>query len=75
MYGREEIICLLSADLKDKQIAERLGITDRAITYHLQLIYAKVGVSTRARAVGEGLSKGIITPNQVLASKLYTENW
>lgn len=70
----KEILCLLSADLKDKEIAERLGTTDRTITYNLLKIYAKLGVSTRAGAVGEALSKGIISPYQVIAAKLSTKN-
>lgn len=69
------ILSMVSADLKDKQIAEYLGISGRTVTYQLSVIYAKLGVSTRAGAVGEALSKGIITPYQVTDAKLSTKNW
>lgn len=69
-----EILCLISADMKDKEIAEYLGTSIRTVTYHLPLIYAKLGVSTRAGAVGEAMSKGIIGPYQVMAAKLSTKN-
>lgn len=70
----KEILTMISADLKDKEVSERLGLSSRTISYHLSLIYAKLGVNTRAGAVGEALSKGIITPFQVTAAKLSTKS-
>lgn len=70
----KEILSMVSADMKDKEIAERLGISNRAITYHLPLIYAKLGVNSRAGAVGEAISRGILSPYQVLAAKASNKN-
>lgn len=47
--------------LTNKQIGQRLFISDRTVQGHLQAIYQKLGVATRTEAVTAGLSRGFIS--------------
>nr|WP_293241554.1 helix-turn-helix transcriptional regulator [Panacagrimonas sp.] len=42
---------LLCTGLANKQIAERLGISENTVRYHLKQVYAKLGVRSRSHAV------------------------
>ena len=46
-----EVIALVSEGLKNKQIGERLFITETTVTHHLSSIYSKLGVSDRLELV------------------------
>lgn len=46
-----EVITLIAQGLKNKQIAERLFISQTTVTHHLSSIYAKLGVSDRLELV------------------------
>lgn len=45
-----EVLRLVSLGLSNRQMAGRLKISDRTVAHHVQHIYRKVGVSTRAAA-------------------------
>jgi DNA-binding NarL/FixJ family response regulator len=45
-----EILRLLARGLLNKQIARRLGIAPKTVGNHVEHIYAKIGVSSRAAA-------------------------
>jgi DNA-binding NarL/FixJ family response regulator len=45
-----EILRLLARGLLNKEIARRLGITPKTVGNHVEHIYAKIGVSSRAAA-------------------------
>jgi HD-GYP domain-containing protein (c-di-GMP phosphodiesterase class II) len=45
-----QVLALLAGGMMTKQIAERLGISPKTADQHIQHIYAKIGVSTRAGA-------------------------
>jgi two-component system, NarL family, nitrate/nitrite response regulator NarL len=47
----KEVITLISEGLKNKQIAERLFISQTTVTHHLSSIYSKLGVSDRLELV------------------------
>jgi len=55
-----EILTLLAEGLVNKQIAERLGISEHTVKTHLAAIYEKLQVSNRAEAVATGLRRGLI---------------
>jgi DNA-binding NarL/FixJ family response regulator len=46
-----EVITLIAQGLKNKQIAERLFISQTTVTHHLSSIYAKLGVTDRLELV------------------------
>jgi DNA-binding NarL/FixJ family response regulator len=46
-----EVIALVAEGLKNKQIGERLFISETTVTHHLSSIYSKLGVSDRLELV------------------------
>jgi DNA-binding NarL/FixJ family response regulator len=55
-----EVFELLGKGLSNRDIAGVLGISAHTAKYHVGQILAKVGASTRAEAVSEGLRYGLI---------------
>lgn len=56
-----EILKTLAKDLSNKEIASRLGISDRTVQQHLSNIFSKLGVASRTGAVLKALQAGTIT--------------
>jgi DNA-binding NarL/FixJ family response regulator len=52
-----EVLDLLVEGLTNRQIAERLVISPNTVKRHLQAIFAKLGVNTRAAAVAKAISE------------------
>jgi NarL family two-component system response regulator YdfI len=55
-----EVLQALSRGERNKEIAYKLGITERTVKAHLQSIYQKFGVDSRAAAVAVGAQKGLL---------------
>lgn len=55
-----EILALLADGLGNKQIAARLGISKNTVKTHLELLFEKLGVSSRAEAVATGVKRGLL---------------
>lgn len=55
-----EILALLADGLGNKQIAARLGISPNTVKTHLELLFEKIGVSSRAEAVATGVRRGLL---------------
>jgi DNA-binding NarL/FixJ family response regulator len=55
-----EVLALLSDGHANRTIAERLGVSEHTVKFHLASIYSKLGASTRTEAVRKGLDLGII---------------
>jgi len=55
-----EILELLSDGLGNKQIAARLGISTNTVKTHLELLFEKLDVSSRAEAVARGVKEGLL---------------
>ena len=55
-----EILALLADGLANKQIAARLGISKNTVKTHLELMFDKLGVSSRAEAVATGVRRGLL---------------
>jgi DNA-binding CsgD family transcriptional regulator len=55
-----EILALLADGLGNKQIAARLGISTNTVKTHLELMFEKLGVNTRAEAVAIGVRRGLL---------------
>jgi DNA-binding NarL/FixJ family response regulator len=46
----EEVLRLVATGLANKQIARRLGITERTVKAHLTSVFAQLGVTDRTQA-------------------------
>jgi DNA-binding NarL/FixJ family response regulator len=55
-----EILELLADGLGNKQIAARLGISPNTVKTHLEVMFEKLGVSSRAEAVATGVKRGLL---------------
>jgi DNA-binding NarL/FixJ family response regulator len=56
-----DVIALVSKGLKNKQIGERLGITETTVRHHLTSIFDKLGVQSRLELVIFAHRCGLIT--------------
>ena len=56
-----EVLGLIARGLATKQVARRLGISPKTCDHHIQRLYAKVGVSTRAGATLFALEHGLVS--------------
>lgn len=62
LTGRElEVLQLAAKGERNKEMAYKLGITERTVKAHLQSIYQKFGVDSRAAAVAVAAQKGLLT--------------
>jgi len=55
-----EVLLSASRGERNKEIAYKLGITERTVKAHLQSIYQKFGVDSRAAAVAVAAQKGLL---------------
>jgi DNA-binding NarL/FixJ family response regulator len=55
-----QILALLADGLVNKQIAARLGISTNTVKTHLELLFDKLAVTTRAEAVATGVRRGLL---------------
>jgi len=61
LTGRErEILGLLAEGMGNKQISARLGISTNTVKTHLELLFDKLDVSSRAEAVATGVRRGLL---------------
>jgi DNA-binding NarL/FixJ family response regulator len=59
--GREvEVLALVADGLTNKEIAYRLGISERTVQFHLNSVFNKTGTQSRTEAVALALRKGWI---------------
>ena len=56
-----ETLELLSEGLSNKLIARRLRISEHTVKFHISALYAKLGASSRADAVGRAVRGGVLT--------------
>ena len=55
-----QILQLLANGMPNKQIAHRLGISEKTVRNHVSNIYQKLGIYDRAHAVIYAIRKGLI---------------
>jgi DNA-binding NarL/FixJ family response regulator len=62
MTARElDVLAALGDGLGNRAIAERLGISEHTVKFHLASIYGKLGATTRAGAVRRAFRRGLLT--------------
>jgi DNA-binding NarL/FixJ family response regulator len=59
-----EVLRLLARGMSNKQIAERLVVARKTVDNHVEHIYAKIGVSNRARASLFVVRQGLMSPGE-----------
>jgi DNA-binding response OmpR family regulator len=62
-----EVLTLLAGGLSQDDIAGRLVISPKTVATHLQRVLVKLGVHSRAQAVGEAYRHGLVQRGDVLA--------
>lgn len=55
-----EVLQLIGQGLANKQIADRLHISEHTVKFHVSAIYAKLNVASRTEAVRAGARRGLI---------------
>ncbi len=58
----QEVLALLSEGLPDREISQRLFISERTVHHHVSAVLAKIGVSSRTAAAREAARMGIEVP-------------
>jgi DNA-binding NarL/FixJ family response regulator len=55
-----EVVRLIAAGLRNKEIAERMGVTENTAQGHVKSILAKLKVSDRSGAITEAIRRGVL---------------
>ena len=55
----QEVLVLVSEGLADREISERLFISERTVNHHVSSVLAKIGVSSRTAAAREAARMGL----------------
>ena len=55
-----EVLALVADGLRNREIAERLGITEHTVKFHLAAVFGKLGATSRTDAVRRGFQLGLI---------------
>lgn len=55
-----EVLALVGEGMSNKTIARRLGISAHTVKYHLEAVFTKLAVRSRAEAVTRGLRQGLL---------------
>ena len=58
-----EVLSLIARGMATKQAARQLGISPKTCDHHIQHLYRKTGLSTRAGATLFALEHGLIPPD------------
>lgn len=56
-----EVLELVAQGLPNKRIAERLGISDQTVKFHVASVAGKLGAANRTDAVSRAVRAGLIT--------------
>lgn len=64
-----EVLALLAQGLANKQIARELSISPKTVGNHVEHVYTKLGVSSRAAAALHAMRHGLVDPRPVDRSR------
>ncbi len=60
----QEVLALAAQGLTNKEIAYRLGISDRTVQFHMNSVFNKTGTSSRTEAAMLAAQRGWIDPHR-----------
>jgi DNA-binding NarL/FixJ family response regulator len=55
-----EVLAMVAEGLFNKEIADRLRISEHTVKFHISSIMGKLGASSRTEAVTQGLRRGLV---------------
>lgn len=55
-----EVLAQLSQGAANREIAQKLGISEHTVKFHVSSVLAKLGAATRTEAVARGMREGLI---------------
>jgi DNA-binding CsgD family transcriptional regulator len=55
-----EVLVLVADGLRNREIAQRLGVSEHTVKFHLAAIFGKLGASSRTEVVRKALRLGLI---------------
>jgi DNA-binding CsgD family transcriptional regulator len=61
-----EVLALLASGLRDRQIANQLGVSENTVKTHARHLLAKLGASSRAHAVAIGFTLKLLQPIEIV---------
>jgi DNA-binding CsgD family transcriptional regulator len=61
-----QVLGLLAQGLANKQIARQLSISPKTVGNHIEHVYIKLGVSSRAAAALQAMRSGLVDPQQAV---------
>lgn len=56
-----DVLARLAEGLSNKRVARELGISESTVKFHVQALYSKLGVQSRAAAVTRGIQLGLVS--------------
>jgi DNA-binding NarL/FixJ family response regulator len=56
----QEVLSLVADGLRNRAIAERLGISEHTVKFHLAAVFGKLGATSRTDAVRRAFRLGLI---------------
>lgn len=56
-----DVLARLAEGLSNKRAARELGVSESTVKFHVQALYAKLGVQSRAGAVARGIALGLVS--------------
>lgn len=55
-----DVLRLVARGMRNKDIADQLGITERTVKFHMNAVLAKLGAGDRTQALVEALRRGLV---------------